>query len=182
MESIIARLQALTVANFATTSPSASTIEAVERAFNHLTLDDINRLSPLSSSSSTPPDISTTSSLPEGDLKRLCVLDEQLDSHMKSIIRSLDVLSSPNPSSQDRVQVDLVKERRWLTDSIRELHGLEHHRDADIQILADAMRERLAQFTSAIDMYIEILEERSPPQLSSHVVNTGKSILPTLLT
>jgi hypothetical protein len=171
MENIIARLQALTIANFATPLPPATTVEIVEQAFDRLTLDYPSP--PLPPSTTTSPDISATSSLPDGDLKRLCALDKKLDSHMKSILCCLDALSSPNLSSQDRVQVDLIEERRWLTSSIRELHGLEHHPDADIQVLAEAMRERLAQFTSAIDMYIEILRKRSPSQLSPHLVNTG---------
>lgn len=170
MENIIARLQALTIANFATSPPLATTVEIVEQAFDRLTL---NCPSPPPPPSTTSPNISSTTSLPDGDLKRLCVLDEKLDSHMKSILCCLDALSSPNFSSQDRVQVDLNEERRWLTSSIRELHGLEYHPDADIQVLAEAMRERLAQFTSAIDMYIEILRKRSPSQLSPHPVNTG---------
>lgn len=181
MENIISRLQALTIENLATTPLPVTTLETLEQAFDHLTLNDPGRPSPPSPSPSpTSPDVSATASLPDGDLKRLCVLDERLDFHMKSILLHLDALASPNPSSQDRVQVDLIKERRWLTDSLQELHGLENHHDADIWVLTEAMRGRLAQFAAAINMYIEILQDRSPPQSNSHVVNTGDTILSTL--
>jgi hypothetical protein len=170
MDSIIARLAELTLANLATASPPVASILAVEQALDQLTLNDIN-LQPPSPPSSTP-DGSPTASVSD-DLKRLCLLDERFDSHMKSIITSLDALLSPDPLSQRQVEQGLVEEKHWLQTSIQELYGLEHHHDADIWALAEAMRDRLAQFASGIDMYLEVLQERSPLQRSPHVVNSG---------
>ena len=173
MDNIIERLSVLKIAHLATTLPPASNIETLEKAVNQLTLNDTGNLSPPTHSA---PDISIISSFPDGDLKRLSLLDEKLDSHLKSIILCLDALSSP--SSQDQVEVNLSEEKRWLQDSIRELHGLESHCDADIRIFAEAMHDRMAQFTAAVDMYIEILRDRSPLQSSPHVVHTGAIVLP----
>ena len=174
MDSVIARLHLLSVDNLATTLPLAASVETVAQALNTLTCNDIGPPFPPS-----PPHPAAQSNLPtpDGDLKRLWLLDEKLDSHMKAIILRLDALSSSDPSSQHQVEVDLIEEKRSLQTTIREFHGLQHHCDPDIQVLAEAMRERMAQFSSAIDMYIEILEGRSPLQLSSHIVNTGEMIL-----
>jgi len=177
MDDIIARLQALTVANLATTPPLLPTIDNLKHALNQLTLGDIGQLSPHPLLSS--PGIPVGSLPPDGDLKRLGLLDEKLEAHMKSILRSLDALSSPDLYSQRGIEVDLLQEKRYLQDSIRELHRLENHGDSEIHVLANAMHDRMAQFTSAIDFYIETLQRRSPPQASSHIVNTGDIILPT---
>ena len=177
MDTIIARLSALTITNLDTTLPEVGGIETVEQVLNQLTLNNIGPSFAPSHQSPTSPDPSTTGSIPGGDLKRLCLLDEKFDSHMKSIILSLDALSSPNTSSQSQVEASLTQEKRWLQGSIRELHGLQHHCEADIRVLAEAMKDRMAQFTSGIDMYLEVLQRRSSPQSSSHVINTGKFIL-----
>jgi hypothetical protein len=76
--------------------------------------------------------------------------------------------------SQHGVEVNFTEEKRWLQDSIQELHC---HRDQDIRVLAEAMLDRMVQFTSAIDLYIEILQERSLPQSSSNIVNSGDFFL-----
>jgi hypothetical protein len=173
MDAIIARLSALTLTNLATTAPEAVGIESVERALNQPPAINISPSPAPSHSSSDNP---VTASIPDGDLKRLCLLDEKFDTHMKSIILSLDGLSSPDASSQSQVEASLTEEKHWLQASIRELHGLQHHCDADIQALAEAMRDRMAQFTSGIDMYLEVLRGRSPSQSSPHVVNAGEFI------
>jgi hypothetical protein len=178
MDAIIARLSALTTTNLDTTPPEVGGIETAEQVLNQLTHNNIGPLSAPSHPSPTSPDPSTTSSIPGGDLKRLCLLDEKFDSHMKSIILSLDALSSPDISSQSQVEESLTQEKCWLQASIWELHGLQHHCEADIRVLAEAMRDRMAQFTSGIDMYLEVLQRRSSPQSSSHVVNAGKFVLP----
>jgi hypothetical protein len=159
--------------NFFTPPPVTATVENLEQTFSQLTTNDIPYLSSLPSSA-----VPAAASSPNDDLGRLFVLDQKLDCHMKSIIHSLDTLSSPNISSQCQVEVNLGEEKCWLHDAIRELHGLLSHRDADIQVLAEAMRERMVQFTSAIDLYVEILRKRSPPQSSPYVVNTGNVMLP----
>jgi len=173
MDDIVARLSELTLANFATTPPPAVSIETVEHAFNQLTMNDVGPPLP-----PTPLDISASASISDDDLKRLCLLDNRFDSHIKSIIHSLDSLSSPDLSSQHRVEGNLVEEKHWLRHSIQELHGLQNHPDADIQVLAEAMRNRMVQFASGIDMYLEVLQQRSSPQSSAHVVNTGDSFYP----
>jgi hypothetical protein len=172
MESIIAKLYSLTQTNLATTPSPAPSIDDLEQALNQLTLKDITPPPPPGVPNSSPPPASPL----DGDLKRLWLLDEKFEVHMKSIILCLDALASPDPSSQHKVEVNLTEEKSWLQVSIRELHGLERHRDLDIRVLAEAMRDRMAQFASAIDFYIEILQERSPPQSSPHVVNSGDFI------
>jgi hypothetical protein len=182
MDDIIARLHALTIRNLATTPlPAATTpkhvsiVDNLEHAVEQLTLRDIGPPPHLPSPGIGP---STGSSPPDGDLKCLWLLDEKFDYHMKSIILSFDALSSPDPSSQHKVEVDLTTEKCWLQESIRELCGLEHHHDPDIQVLSEAMHNRMAQFTAAIESCIEILQKRSPSQSSQHVVNSGDVILP----
>jgi hypothetical protein len=113
MDHIVEWLSALKIANLATTLPPASDIKTLEKAVNQLTLNDTSKPSHLTPSA---PDISAISSLPDGDFKRLSLLDEKLDSHLKSIILCLDALSSP--SSQDQVEVNLSEEKHWLQDSI----------------------------------------------------------------
>ena len=115
MESIIAKLYSLTLTNLATAPPPAPSIDGLEQALNHLTLNDI----------SSPPGV-LAGSLPsasDGDLKRLWLLNKKFDAHMKSIILCLDALASPDLSSQHGVEVDLMEEKRWLQDSIQEQHG-----------------------------------------------------------
>jgi hypothetical protein len=129
MDSIVDRLAELTLVNLATVSPPVASIQAVEQALDQLTLNDINLRPP--SPPSPIPDGSATASVSD-DLKRLCLLNERFDSHMKSIITSLDALSSPDPLSQRWVEQVLVEEQHWLQTSIQELHGLEHHHDAGI--------------------------------------------------
>jgi hypothetical protein len=164
MDHIIGRLRELTISNLSVSPAPLATIETVEQAFSHLTLDATRPQTPTTSDNS---------SYPDSDLKRLCLLDERLNSHMESILLCLDELASPDLASQHRVEVDLVQEKGRLVDSMRQLHGLASHSDAEIRTLVEAMRDRMSQFASAIDMYIEILYERSPPRSSPHVVNTG---------
>jgi len=191
MDDITARLHALTISNLATTPPSvgtapppvttsrpASTIDNLEHAVNQLTLEDTNLPSPLSPPSA--PNTSTDTSLREGDLKRIWLLDEKFDFHMKSILLRFDALASPDTSSQHAVEVDLTAEKCWLQEAIRELHGLECCHNPEIRVLAEAMHDRMAQFTAAIDFCIETLQKRSPPQSSRHILNSGDD-LPTHL-
>ena len=168
MDNIIRKLSTLTVANLATIPPLTSDIETIEQVVNQLTLNDTSFPSP---APPCAPDILVTSLRPNSDLKRLTFLDEKLDSHMKSILLCLDALTSP--SSEGQVEVNLSVEQCWLQDSMRKLRGLESHCEQDIRELAEAMRNRMAQFTAAIDLYIEILRDRSPTQSSPHVVHTG---------
>ena len=167
MDAIIARLSALTLINLDTTPPEAGGMETAEQMLNQLAC---NNTGP----SSAP---SPTASIPDSNLKRFGLLDEKLDSHMKSIILSLDELSSPDLSSQRQVEASLTQEKHLLQASLVELHGLQHHCEADILVLVEAMRDRMAQFASGIDRYLEVLQGRSSPQSSPHVVNAGKVIL-----
>jgi hypothetical protein len=192
MDDIIARLHALTTANRATTPspvatarpvltapPPTSAIDNLEYTVNQMILGDIN--SPPPPSPPSAPATSTGFSVPEGDLKRLWSLDEKFDCHMKSIILCFDSLASPDPSSQHAVEVDLTAEKRWFQESIQELHQLERHHDPEICVLAEAMCDRMAQFIAAIDFCIEILQSRSPPYSSQHIVNSGDMTKITLL-
>jgi hypothetical protein len=194
MDDIITRLHALTISNLATAPPAvsesaapplatspppASTIDNLEHAVNQLTLGDINLPSPLSPPSA--PETSTDTSLLDSDLKRLWLLDEKFDFHMKSMILCFDALASPDTSSQHAVEVNLTAEKRWLQESIRELHGLERYHKPEIHILAEAMRDRMAQFAAAIDFCIETLQKRSPPQSSQHIVNSGNNFAHALI-
>ncbi|KIM76804.1 hypothetical protein PILCRDRAFT_12510 [Piloderma croceum F 1598] len=161
MDAIIARLSALTLINLDTTPPEAGGMETAEQMLNQLAC---NNTGP----SSAP---SPTASIPDSNLKRLGLLNEKLDSHMKSIILSLDELLSPDLSSQRQVEASLTQEKHLLQASLVELHRLQHHCEADILVLVEAMRDRMAQFASGIDMYLEVLQGRSSPQSSPHVVN-----------
>jgi hypothetical protein len=172
MDDIIARLSALTIPNLATTLPIVASMETVEQALNQLTLNGISILTPPSSPPAALLGFSSTTLAPDGNLKNLCLLDARFDSHMKSIICSLDELASPSPSSQSHVEVSLLEEKQWLQASIRGLQGLQHHCNAEIWVLAEAMQDRMVEFTSGIDLYLEVLGERSPLQ-SSPIINTS---------
>ena len=177
MDDIIIRLQTLTIANLTTALPLLPTIDSLEHALNQLTLGHISQSSPHPPLST--PGILVRSLPPDGDLKCLGLLDEKLNAHMKSILQSLDVFSSPDLYSRRGIEVDLLQEKCYLQDSIWELHWLENHHNSEICVLANAMRDRMAQFTSAIDFHIETLQRKSPPQTSSHIVNTGDIIVHT---
>jgi hypothetical protein len=96
-------------------------------------------------------------------LDRLWALDEKLDLHSKSILHYLDSLSSPNLSIQTQVELDLVEEKLWLQTSLKELRGFESHPDPDVLVVGEVMHDRISSFMSAVDLYLEILQDRSTP-------------------
>jgi len=98
-------------------------------------------------------------------LERLWLLDEQLDSHMKSILLDLDALDSPEESKQTEVFTRLVEERGWLRDSLCAVDRVQASDDAGGKMLKNAMVERLLSFAMSLDDYIDILQERSSPDI-----------------
>ena len=63
------------------------------------------------------------------------------------------IASSSSTIKQD-IQLDLTKEQKLLRASLRQLGGLETHNEAAVCELAGAMRERLGEFSSAVDFYL----------------------------
>ena len=92
---------------------------------------------------------------------------------MKSILISLDALAHPDPSMQQTIKLDLFWEQSNMWASFQEMRGLNNHPQVEIQMLAEAMQERLEQFSTAIDLYIKILHERAPPPINRRVIQTG---------
>ena len=163
MDDIVATLAQMTLDLSNIPSSGSSTLDNVEHAFNQLTISDAEL---------------TTSqhdfvSPPSGDIQRLICLDEKLDAHMKSILVSLDALAHPDPSTQQTVKLDLLREQSNMRASLQEMRGLNNHPRVEIRTLAEAMRERLEQFSAAVDLYVKILHERAPPPINPRVIQTG---------
>ena len=114
---------------------------------------------------------------PTGDVQRLIIIDGKFDTHIKSILLALDALAHPDPARQDAVQLDLLREQSNLRNTLQEVRGLDHHLSVKVQVLAGAMQERLDQFSTTIDTYINILHKRSPLPSNPKVINTSKHIL-----
>ena len=176
MDDIIGRLAKLTINNLGVQPHVGATIEEVAEALNQLSMnDDDPSSSPFHSTSpQSPPN---TARPPDDDLDRLVFLDNQLDSHMQQILRCLDSLADPDPSSQQKIHLDLVEEQKLLKTSLRQLGGLEAHHDNIIRELAVAMRKRIAVFSSAIDFYLEVLGARSPLEVRASVKSGTLSLL-----
>lgn len=100
-----------------------------------------------------------------GIMERLWLLDEQLDSHIKTILLELETLASPDNSKQAEVFARLVEERVWLRDSLHAVDQVQIYDDACGQMLKDAMLERLSSFVESLDDYIGILQDRSSPDM-----------------
>ena len=164
MDNAIAMIAQMTFDLSNTPSNGPSTINAVENAFSRLTLDDDSTTSASQHHSILPPN---------GDIQRLILLDHKLDAHMKNILQSLDQLAHPDPTMQQNIQLDLLQEQSSLCDTLQEVRGLDHHPQVGIHVLAEAMRERLEQFSAAIDIYVTILHERTPPSSNPRVVKSG---------
>lgn len=169
VDDIVTRLSQLTINNYATPQCGDASIDAAAEALNQLSMDDNINIRPPTKPHASPPGPPPT----EDDLNLLIILDEWLENHMKRIILYLDALADPKEVTQKRVQLDLLKEQRQLHISLGRLKGLDNHPTEEIQVLGEAIRERLTQFSSAIDLYIEILQARSPPQTSSNIVESG---------
>ena len=108
-----------------------------------------------------------------GDVQQLIVIDGKLNMHMKNILVALDVLAHPNPIRQETVQLDLLQEQNNLWSTLHKVRGLDHHPSIEIQVLAEAMWERLEQFSAAIDVYLNILHERAPLPSNPRVIESG---------
>lgn len=167
MDKILTELTQRTADLSLVPSHESSTIESVEQAFERLSMHDDTW--PASSPQRRSP-------LPTGDIQRLIVIDGKFDTHIKNILLALDALAHPDPARQDTVQLDLLREQSNLCSTLQEVRGLDHHSSVEVQVLAGAMRERLDQFSAAIDTYINILHERSPLPSNPKVINTSKHI------
>jgi hypothetical protein len=181
MDNIISHLAQLTIDNQTATGAVDARFECLEDAFHKLTLTDPTpALSPspqLQAGSSS----SLCSNHEAGEeLSHLLALDEKFDFHMKSILHHLDSLLSPNLLIQNQVKLNLLEEKHGLQSCLRELRGLESHPELDIWVIGEVMHNRIAQFTSSIDLYVEILQDRLTPSPAQQQFSTG-SIATTFL-
>lgn len=168
MDKILTKLAQITADLSQVPLHGPSTIESVEQAFKRLLMH--NNTLPASSPQHYPP-------LPTGNIQRLIVIDGKFDIHIKNILLALDALAHPDLARQDAVQLDLLWEQSNLHNTLQEVRGLDHHSSVEVQVLACAMWERLNQFSTTIDTYINILHERSPLPSNPKVINTSKHIL-----
>lgn len=165
MDDIVATLAQMTLDLSSAPSSGSSTLATVEDAFNRLTISNADSTTSASQHHSASPS--------NGDIQRLILLDEKLDAHMKSILLSLDKLAHPDPTVQQTVQLDLLREQSNLQGTLQEVRGLDQHPRVDIRVLAEAMQERLEHFSAAIDLYITILHDRTPLPSNPCVIESG---------
>ena len=165
MDDLIATLAQMTLNMSSTSSSGSSNLDEVENAFNRLTFSDTVSTTSASQDNFVSP--------PSGEIQRLILLDEKLDSHMKNILISLDNLAHPDPSTQQNVCLDLLREQSNLQATLNEVRGLHGHQLVEICVLAEAMRERLEHFSAGVDFYIKILRERAPLPSNPRVIPTG---------
>ena len=143
MDDIIGCISKFTINNLGVQLHVGATIEEVTEALNQLSMNNDDPSS--SPFHSTPPQgPPNTAWPPDNDLDCFVFLNNQLDSHMKQILHCLDSLTDPNPSSQQKIHLNLVKEQKLLKTSLRQLGGLEVHHDNIIHELAVAMWKRIA--------------------------------------
>ena len=162
MDDIIATLAQITLDLSNTPSDGSTTIDSVEATFEQLTINDAESAASV-----------LQYSPPTGDVQQLIVIDGKLDTHMKNILVALDALAHPDPIRQETVQLDLLREQNNLRSTLHEVRGLDHHPSVEIQVLAEAMWERLEQFSAAIDVYLNILHERAPLPSNPRVIESG---------
>ena len=108
-----------------------------------------------------------------GDVQRLIVIDGKLNTHMKNILVALDALAHPDPTRQETVQLGLLQEQSNIQSTLHKVRGLAHHPSIEIQVLAEAIQERLEQFSTAIGVYLNILHKRAPLPSNSCVIESG---------
>ena len=122
--------------------------------------------------SNTPLDGSTTIDSVEATFERLTINDaESAASVLQHSPPTGDV--QRDPIRQETVQLDLLGEQNNLRSTLHEVRGLDHHPSVEIQVLAEAMWERLEQFSAAIDVYLNILHERAPLPSNLRVIESG---------
>ena len=163
MDDIIATLAQITLDLSNTPSDGSTTIDSVEATFKQLTINDAELAASMLQHHSPP----------TGDVQWLIVIDGKLNMHMKNILVALDALAHPNPIRQETVQLDLLQEQNNLWSTLHKVRGLDHHPSIEIQVLAEAMQERLEQFSAAIDVYLNILHERAPLPSNLHLIKSG---------
>lgn len=165
MDDIVAALAEVTLSINNAPSSGSSNLDTLEQSFGRLTISD--PVSTTSTSESRPP------LLPDGDVQRLILIDQKLDTHMKNILKSLDALAHPEASSQHAVHLDLLQEQSNLQVSLQDVKGLADHPQLELRVLAEAIQGRLAEFSAAIDIYVQILHERSPMPPHPRIIETG---------
>ena len=105
---------------------------------------------------------------------RLKCVDKKLDQHVQLVIRQLDELAAPDPSALGRLLGTLEAEKRWLGNCIGHLEHLRQHDDETTRIYASFVKERVAEFKAGVDLYLEVLHERSSASTNPNVIKTGK--------
>lgn len=128
MDDIVATLAQMTLDLSNTPSDGSATLDSVEMAFDRLTIDDAELTASASQHHSLSP--------PTGDVQRLMAIDDKLDTHMKNILVALDALAHPDPTRQETVRLDLLREQSNLRSTLHEVRGLDHHPSVEIQVLA----------------------------------------------
>lgn len=167
MDSIISRLKELKIDNLTSTLPESATpsLAGLQDVMEKLTLKD---LAPNSS-----PSLPNEAGQASVDFKRLWLLDERLESHMKLVLLQLDQLASPDQSALGRLLTTLSEEKRWLAGCVVQLEGLQEHEDEGTRIYGEFMRDRVSEFKAAVDMYVEVLQDRSAASSSPENIQTG---------
>lgn len=140
IDAITTRLNQLSIDNHSIPGSTTSSVDHLEQAIFQLTLNETTLVSS-ESQQQAPPHPPTPQPRPpappnaptDNEFAVLWTLDQQLDTHMKSILPSLDALSSPDSSAQAKIEASLAQEKHWLQSCLGDLHGMESHRDPDIR-------------------------------------------------
>jgi hypothetical protein len=67
----------------------------------------------------------------------------------------------------------LSEEKHWLADCVGQLEGLQKHEDEGTRIYGEFMRDRVLEFKAVVDMYVEVLRDRSATPSSPENIQTG---------
>lgn len=167
MEAIVSQLQQFKVDNLTSLIPPespANSLHGLEAAMGQLSPRD-------HAPASLPPSFSNE--YVSIDFARLRLLDERLEQHIHSVVQQLDELTSPDPSALVDFLGTLEYEKYWLGDCLSQLQGLRAHNDEATRVYAFFMQERVAEFKAGVDLYMQILHDRSLPAHNPNIIQTG---------
>lgn len=170
MDEIIAALEQLKISNHYDNigGSAAPSLDNLEASFSQSPFPDlIARSRPQPAAPARPQHRETDVGT------QLWELDEQLTNHMKSVLLIMDALSSPNGDARNTFLANLENEQLWLKHFGVNLGGLKLQEEAHI-VHATAMQDRLSEFKASIDLYSDVLRERTESLPTAKEYNTGK--------